>query len=102
MAKKTDSNQQSIIDHFRQLGYSVKDMSAVGQGFPDLIVSKMGDNILIEVKTESGKLTTDQMKFISLWNSAVYLVRDAEDILLLEQGMLMPISLTNEQLKKII
>lgn len=99
MAKRTDSNQQIIMDTFRQLGYKVKDCSMVGKGFPDLIISKIGENILIECKTESGKLTPDQLKFISEWNSAVYICRDVDDCVQLDQGFLAPVSLTAEQSK---
>lgn len=90
------------MDTFRQLGYKVKDCSGVGKGFPDLIISKIGENILVECKTESGKLTPDQLKFISEWNSAVYICLDANDCVQLDQGLLAPVTLTTEQYKKIL
>jgi len=99
MAKRTDSNQQIIMNTFRQLGYKVKDCSEIGKGFPDLLISKTGENILVEVKTEAGKLTPDQIKFVSSWNSAVYICRDADDCVQLDQGFLAPVSLTAEQSK---
>jgi len=99
MAKRTDANQQTIMDTFRQLGYRVQDCSGMGKGFPDLLISKTGENILIEVKTESGSLTPDQIRFISGWNSAVYICRDVDDCIQLDQGTLSPVYLTAEQSK---
>lgn len=101
MAKRTDANQQVITATFNKLGYKVKDMSAVGQGFPDLIISKTGENILVECKTDAGKLSPAQIKFISEWNTAVYICRSVDDCVTLDQGLLFPVSLTNEQLKSI-
>jgi Holliday junction resolvase len=100
--KRTDKNQQLISDTFRKLGYKVKDCSSVGKGFPDLIISKTGENILVECKTETGRLTIDQLKFISEWNAAVYICLDADDCVQLDAGLLAPVTLTNEQNKKLL
>lgn len=102
MTHRTDANHSIIMNNFRSLGYSVFDLSATGNGCPDLLVSKNGENILIEIKTEKGKLSQSQIKFISAWNSAVYLVHDIDDILQLENGMLQPIAFDSKQLKEIL
>jgi len=102
MAKRTDNNQQTIINTFRQLGYKVQDCSGIGKGFPDLIISKTGENILVEVKADSGKLTIDQMKFISGWNAAVYICRTVDECIQLDQGALIPVYLTAEQTKLLL
>ena len=99
MAKRTDANQQPIMNTFRQLGYKGLDCSAMGKGTPDLLISKTGENIFVEVKTEAGNLTPDQIKFIATWNSAVYICRDADDCISLDQGTLTPVYLTPEQSK---
>ncbi len=49
-AKRTDANQQEIIDALRKIGASVEDTSAVGNGFPDLVVGFRQKNFLLEVK----------------------------------------------------
>lgn len=99
---RTDKNQQIIIDTFIKLGYKVRDTSAIGQGFPGLIICRTGENILVECQTETAMLTTDQIKFISDWNSAVYICRDADDCVQLDQGLLAPVTLTNEHYKQIL
>jgi len=67
-------------------------MSAVGGGFPDLIVSKGGTNDLIEIKTDTGKLNELQLNFIAGWNSPVYVVRCIDDVLLFNEGNLKPVA----------
>ena len=65
-AKKTDANQQDIVDDLRKLGCTVVDLSSVGQGCPDLLVGIRGFTILMEVKNERGrnKLTPQQERWI--------------------------------------
>lgn len=71
-AAKIDDNQNEIVDGLRKLGCSVAITSGVGSGFPDLIVGRLGVNILIEVK-DGGKspsrqaLTLDQVKWHDEW-----------------------------------
>lgn len=45
-AAKTDDNQKEIVAAFRRLGFTVAVTSALGQGFPDLVVGKWGNYIL--------------------------------------------------------
>jgi hypothetical protein len=55
-AKRTDANQQEIVDLFRALGCNVYDASRLGGGFPDLIVQRQNprtgiyETWLVEVK----------------------------------------------------
>jgi hypothetical protein len=56
---------------------------AVGQGFPDLVVSFRGRNILIEIKDGSKppsarRLTPDQKEFHESWDGELYVVESAE------------------------
>ena len=77
---KIDSNQPEIVEAFRQLHCSVLLLHQVGSGCPDLLVGVNGFNVLIEVKTSTGKLTDDQKDFITVWNGdAVNIVRTRED-----------------------
>lgn len=66
-AKKTDSNQREIIDAFKKAGADVVDLSAVGKGVPDLLVSTLREMWLVEVKVENKKLNERQVKWWTNW-----------------------------------
>jgi len=85
MPKRTDNNHSDISSAFRKLGYSVFNMSAVGKGFPDIIIAKHNRNYLIEIKTNKGKLTPAQVEFKERWLSPVYIVRSAKDVIKLHR-----------------
>jgi len=77
---KIDSNQPEIVEAFRQLHCSVQHLHAVGSGCPDLLVGVNGFNVLVEVKTATGELTSDQKDFIAAWRGDdVNIVRTRED-----------------------
>jgi hypothetical protein len=80
-AKKVDSNHKQIIKTLREIGASVFDTSAVGRGFPDIVVGWQGVNYLVEIKTPKGKPTEQQISFFTLWRGQAVLVRSATDIL---------------------
>lgn len=84
-AARTDANQQQIIKAFESLGWTVKDASRLGEGFPDLIVSRTGINLLIEVKDGSRcpserKLTTAQQRFHKHWPGPLETVHSVDDV----------------------
>ena len=71
-AAKTDANHAEIVAALRKIGASVHDTSAVGRGFPDLVVGLRGRNWLIECKDgakapSARKLTPDQIEFKATW-----------------------------------
>jgi hypothetical protein len=78
MRHRADRNQQEIVDALRGIGASVLVLSQVGGGAPDLLVAK-GENILMEVKTKSGKLRKGQQEFMNTWQGPVYVVRTIEE-----------------------
>lgn len=86
-AAKTDSAHAEIRDGLRQLGYEVWDCSRYGDGFPDLLV-KHGDNlVLLEIKSEYGKLKPLEKKFHAQFIGAqVYIVKSLEDAMLKMSG----------------
>lgn len=49
---KSDSNQADIVSELRQIGAFVRDMSAVGDGWPDLCVWFRGATHWLEVKAD--------------------------------------------------
>ena len=79
-AKKTDSNQKSIISELREAGVSVMDTSSIGRGFPDLVLGWQGMNYLVEIKTPKGKPTDFQVNFFTHWRGQAILIRDVKDI----------------------
>ena len=67
-AKRTDANQAKIVKTLREAGADVYDLSKVGKGIPDLLVTFNGETILMEVKRDAkAKFTADQLKFIAKW-----------------------------------
>ncbi len=84
---KVDDNQKSVVASLRQIPHlSVAVMSAVGQGFPDLIIGYKNINLLIELKDENKtasrrKLTAAQKIFHEEWNGQIYVCKNFEEIL---------------------
>ena len=71
-AAKIDANQPEIVAALQAIGASVAITSAVGKGFPDLVVGLRGRNWLLELKDGSlspsrRKLTPDQIEFKAKW-----------------------------------
>ena len=85
-AKKIDVNQPTLVKQLRQCGFSVAVTSQLGNGFPDLVVSRNGKNLLVEIKDPNKppsvrKLTPDEEKFHSTWQGKVIVAMDVEDVL---------------------
>jgi hypothetical protein len=78
-AKRVDANQVEIVQALRAVGASVQVLSAVGCGCPDLLCGYKTENYLLEVKTEDGKLTEDQIKWKRNWRGRVCVVRSTEE-----------------------
>ena len=67
-ARRTDANQAEIVKTLRDAGADVYDLSKVGKGIPDLLVTFNGETILMEVKRDAkAKFTAEQLKFIAKW-----------------------------------
>jgi len=80
---RVDANQAEVVEALRKVGWSVALTHEVGKGFPDLVVAKDGYTLLVEVKNgEAGKLTRQQVEFMSNWTGDVVVVRSAEDAIL--------------------
>lgn len=52
-ARRTDQNHTALAAELRARGYAVTDLAAVGKGCPDLLVSKNGRALLVEVKRDA-------------------------------------------------
>jgi lambda repressor-like predicted transcriptional regulator len=79
--KRTDRNQQDIVDALRRVGCSIQDLSKVGGGCPDLLISFRGKNILLEVKTDTGRLNALQVDFHATWHGPLYVVKSVNEAL---------------------
>lgn len=96
---RPDANQGDVIAALRQAGCTVWDLHEVGLTFPDILVgvpwanttlqhrlpggtvrydSMPGGNLLIEIKTEHGKLREGQSAFFAAWPGPKAVVRNIE------------------------
>lgn len=83
---KVDANQGEIVKVFRADGWTVTLLHFVGRGLPDFVAGKWGMNLLIEVKTEKGKLTPDEAAWHEAWRGQVAIVRTVDDALRLARS----------------
>ena len=65
--KRTDKNQQDIMDTLRSAGYAVHDTHELGGGFPDILVACERGNVLVEVKMPGKDLNAAERKFHAHW-----------------------------------
>ncbi len=84
-AARTDQNHEQVRLAFRKCGCVVYDTSAVGQGFPDLIVVAKSFMAMVEVKDGAKspsrrKLTEDQVDFHAKCPRTIYIVTDPADV----------------------
>jgi hypothetical protein len=78
-ARRVDGNHSLIKTAFLQMGCSVADFARLGGGVPDLLVGIPGMNMLVEVKSKSGKLTPEQAKFHAEWKGPKAVVRTVQE-----------------------
>jgi Holliday junction resolvase len=82
-ARRVDTNQPDIVATFRALGCSVWITSGMGQGAPDLVVSRDGWTVAVEVKDgakppSARKLTEDEKTWAANWKGAYAIVETVE------------------------
>lgn len=85
-ARKVDSNQEQIVKDLRKCGFTVAVTSGIGEGYPDLTVSKDNKTRLVEVKDPSKppsqrRLTEDQEKFHAAWQDTIIIALTTEDVI---------------------
>ena len=76
---RKDGNHDDVVDALEAKGYSVRSLTSVGDGFPDLIVGTQSLNILLEVKMPKKKLRVKQEGFRAGWKGQCATVTSAED-----------------------
>lgn len=88
---RIDTNQPEIVSAFRKAGCSVAITSAVGKGFPDIVVGYAGENFLVEIKdgekpASAQKLTPDEAEWHTNWRGSVFVVRSVSEAFALLGG----------------
>ena len=76
---RSDLNQGEIVMALRAIGCTVRDLSQVGQGCPDILCGIHGINILLEIKGKRGKLTAEQVIFHKAWAGQLEVVRSIDE-----------------------
>lgn len=68
-AKRTDDNQKALVSELRAHGFFVRVTSNVGQGFPDLLVSKDRVALGVEVKDKGKRrdVTDAEVEMMVWW-----------------------------------
>ncbi len=88
-AARTDSNQKEVVAALRQAGFRVDLTHRLGNGFPDVVVTGYNHNtgnidaLLVEIKTEKGKLTKDEKEYFEDYpeGGPLIIARSAEDVM---------------------
>lgn len=91
---RIDANQPDIVDALRKAGASVRSLSQLGQGIPDLLIGYCGWNALAEIKDPSqpraGQSLSkhpDEKKFHDLWKGQVKVIKTVTEALALLEEM---------------
>lgn len=81
-AARVDLNHGEIRDELRQLGFEVADTHSLGNGYPDLHVSKADWSCLVEIKQpgKENNLTPKEKQFHDAWQGLVIVATTAEDV----------------------
>ena len=87
-AKRVDANQKETVDALRSVGALVAITSALGNGFPDIVVGFRGRLYLVEIKDgrsppSATKLTKDEQAFHTKWAGYVHIIYSIDDALTL-------------------
>jgi hypothetical protein len=83
---RVDANQRAIVVALRDIGASVQSLATVGNGCPDILVGRDGQNWLFEIKDPtkppSGRrLTAKEDAWHCGWRGQVAIVETADDAL---------------------
>lgn len=82
---RRDANEPAIIAALETADYSVVQLSDAG--IPDLLVGNNHINVLMEVKSDTGRLTDAQKAFFDSWKGQKAVVRSAEEALELMENI---------------
>ena len=82
---RKDANHVEIVRVIRSLGADVIDLSQLGGGVPDLLISTGRKTVLIEVKDglkppSKQALTPDEKEFHAKWRGELYIINSVESV----------------------
>lgn len=85
-AARRDDNHAEIVQALRQIGCTVQDLAAVGDGCPDILVGFRGRNLCLEIKDgakppSARKLTPEQCVWHQDWRGQVVVVESVNQAL---------------------
>lgn len=72
---RTDANHTAICKALRSVGVSVEYLKLP----MDLLICHKGETALMEIKTDGGRLTKDQVEFIARWPGKIHVVRNERE-----------------------
>lgn len=89
LKSRVDENQPTIVKALRRAGCSVQILSAVGEGCPDLLVTRPyypHHTMLMEIKDgkkppSARELTPAQIKFHREWKGVIHVVTSEDEAL---------------------
>lgn len=82
-ACRVDLNHAELVREMREAGLHVIDLSRVGNGVPDLLVSNADEMWLVEVKSPKGKMHARQREWHENWKGKKPLIiRQLEEFLI--------------------
>jgi hypothetical protein len=89
---RTDGTHAEIVKTLRSIGFFVQSLASVGNGCPDLLVSRCGCWHLIEVKNgnlspSEQRLTGDETEWISRAKAPVNILHSAEEAVLWSENL---------------
>ena len=85
-ARKTDATHELVVDAFRAAGWTVMQTFRLGSDAPDLVVSRQGRVIAVEVKAAKGKLRPGQAEWLARWQGETAICRSMEDVMMLSEA----------------
>lgn len=85
-----DRNQPDIVEFARKIGFSVAITSQLGKGFPDIVLGKLQQTFLAEIKDpkkfpSQRILTDDELIWHERWGGHVCVIETDEDVLRLDR-----------------
>lgn len=102
---KVDRNQPEIVKAFRSFGWAVLIISQL-KNCADIIVSKDGRTIVIEIKDgekpkSQQKLTEGELKFMDQWQGEYRIITCIDDVVSIcdERGSRVSITVTNDDIE---
>lgn len=89
LAAKKDANHNDIVRTLEAVGLHVTDLSQVGNGVPDVLVTgynRKADRVvalLVEIKNANGKLTEREKEYFARYpeDGPLIVAREASDVL---------------------